>query len=299
MSRIHEAIKKLEQKARELAAKTGSEDAVSLLESEVAQALDASLEAVSQTAVQNAIVARKVTWNPDDDRLVVFHGDKTNPVAEQFRTLRSRLTQMQAETQLKTLLISSALPDEGKSFTAANLAFSLSLRANTRVVLIDADMRWPRLHRLLGAPEEPGLSSLLAGEATENDVFQSGPIEDLVFVPGGKRMTNAAELLANGKLPALLSRLSDQFDWIIIDSPALIPVSDGILLSNMCDASLLVVKAGKTQLDAASWAVTELRRKRLLGVLLNCATEGRSSSYYYGGYYSDRGGKAKEHRREQ
>jgi tyrosine-protein kinase Etk/Wzc len=114
-------------------------------------------------------------------------------------------------------------------------------------------------------------------------------------------MTNAAELLANGKFPALLSRLSDQFDWIIIDSPALMPVSDGILLSNMCDASLLVVKAGKTQLDAASWAVTELRKKRLLGILLNCATEGRSSSYYYGGYYSDRGakGKTKEHRREK
>jgi capsular exopolysaccharide synthesis family protein len=301
MSRIHEAIKKLEQKTRELAAKTGSEDAVSLLESEVAQVLDASLEAAHQTTVENPIVARKVTWTPDDDRLVVFHGDKTNPVAEQFRTLRSRLTQMQAETQLKTLLISSALPDEGKSFTAANLAFSLSLRANTSVVLIDADMRWPRLHRLLGAPEEPGLSSLLAGEVTENDVFQSGPIEDLIFVPGGKRMTNAAELLANGKFPALLSRLSDQFDWIIIDSPALMPVSDGILLSNMCDASLLVVKAGKTQLDAASWAVTELRKKRLLGILLNCATEGRSSSYYYGGYYSDRGakGKTKEHRREK
>jgi Mrp family chromosome partitioning ATPase len=114
-------------------------------------------------------------------------------------------------------------------------------------------------------------------------------------------MTNAAELLANGKFPALLSRLSEQFDWVIIDSPALMPVSDGILLSNMCDASLLVVKAGKTQLDAASWAVTELRRKRLLGVLLNCATEGRASSYYYGGYYSDREGKGqkKEKRREK
>jgi len=301
MSRIHEAIKKLEQKARDLASITGSDSAASLLESELAQALDASLEEVRQTVVDAPIVPRKVTWTPDPDRLVVFNSDKTNPVAEQFRTLRSRLTQMQVETQLKSVLISSPLPDEGKSFSAANLAFSLSLREDTRVVLIDGDMRWPRLNKLLGAPEEPGLSDLLAGEATESEVFQSGPIEDLVFLPGGKRMTNAAELLANGKLPALLTRLAEQFDWIIMDSPALMPVSDGLLLSNMCDASLLVVQAGKTQLEAASWAVTELRRKRLLGVLLNCASEGRGSSYYYGGYYSDREGKKhkKEKRREK
>jgi capsular exopolysaccharide synthesis family protein len=294
MSRIHEAIKKLEQRARELAAKTGSDDAASQLESEVADALDASLEAASQPLVENPIVTRKVTWTPDPDRLVAFHNAGTSPVAEQFRTLRSRLTQMQAETQLKTLLLSSALPDEGKSFASANLALSLSLRDDTRVLLIDADMRWPRLHLLLGAPAEPGLSNLLAGTAAESDVMQSGPIEDLVFLPGGIRMTNAAELLANGKLPVLLSRFANEFDWIIIDSPALMPVSDGILLSAMCDASLLVVQAGKTPLDAASWAVNELRRKRLLGVLLNCASEGRSSSYYYGAYYTDRSGKGRK-----
>jgi capsular exopolysaccharide synthesis family protein len=296
MSQIHEAIKKRARQARDLAAKTGSEDGASRLESEVAGALDASLEAVRQTVVETPIVTRKVTWTPDSDRLVAFQSDGTTPVAEQFRTLRSRLTQMQAETQLKTLLVSSALPAEGKSFVSANLAVSLSLREDTRVILIDADMRWPRLHLLLGASAEPGLSNLLAGSAAESDVLQSGPIEDLVFLPGGIRMTNAAELLANGKLPALLSRLADEFDWIIIDSPALMPVSDGLLLSSMCDASLLVVQAGKTPLDAASWAVNELRRKRLLGVLLNCAADGRSS-YYYSGHYSDRDGKG--HKKEK
>jgi len=117
------------------------------------------------------------------------------------------------------VLVTSALPKEGKSFTAANLAQVLVRQHGRRVLLIDADLRGPRLHLMLGTTSSPGLSDYLKGEKDEFSIMQRGPLESLFFIPSGHEIENPAELVANGRLRFLLQRVEPLFDWIIIDSP--------------------------------------------------------------------------------
>ena len=203
---------------------------------------------------------------------------------EEFRTLRSRLYQMREKMPLKKLLISSSLPKEGKSFVAANLAQVMVKQHGRRALLIDADLRGPKLHDCLGAPNTPGLSDYLMGQADEFSVMQRGPMENLFFIPAGTTVTTPAELVANGRLKFLLSRVESLFDWIIIDSPPAVPVSDASLLANFCDGVLLVVRSNVTPFDVARKARSEFRDKQLVGVVLNGMDESglAYSSYYYG-----------------
>jgi capsular exopolysaccharide synthesis family protein len=204
---------------------------------------------------------------------------------EQFRTLRSNLLQLRDTQALKTVLVTSALPQEGKTFIALNLAHAVVRQRETRALLIDADLRYPRLHLSLGAPASPGLSEYLRGAAQESALLQRGPLENLFFLPGGATVPNAAELLVNGRLKRLLEWLSPAFDWIILDSPPAIPVSDARLLADHCDGVLMVVSAGMTPFDLAQKVRQQFRDKRLLGVVLNRAKWGSTyGSYYYYGY---------------
>ena len=205
-------------------------------------------------------------------------------VREQFRTLRSRLYQIRDKQPLRTLLITSSLPGEGKSFVANNLAQALARQQNCRVLLIDADLRRPDLHLGLGAPSSPGLSEYLKGEADEMSVIQRGLPEYLCFIAGGEGTENPADLLANGRLKTLLGAIGPVFDWIILDSPPTLPVSDALLLADVCDGVLTVVRAAQTEFDAAQKCCQQLQEKNLLGVALNCADDtGAYSSYYQEG----------------
>lgn len=228
-------------------------------------------------------------WTPDPTKMIFWEHDRHPAVAsEQLRTLRSRLINLREKAAFKTVLISSAIPGEGKSFLAANIAHTLAKVDQTKVALIDADLRRCQLHKLLGAPSEPGLSEYLAGRATEENVVQCGPIANLFFVPGGKPLPDASELLGNGRLPALLSFLSARCDWVLVDSSALLPVSDGLLVVDMCDAALLVLRSGETLVEDATRVAHELSRKRLLGTILNCVPEdvlGKSYRNYYKNYF--------------
>jgi len=211
-------------------------------------------------------------WHPDTSRLVFYSGGSWS-FAEQFRTLRSRLLNMHRAQPFSTLLVCSGLPDEGKTFVAANLAHALAQEENSRVGLIDADMRAGRahlrLHDLIGSSFEHGLSDYLAGEAKLEEVLQTGNIPNLSFIPAGSLRSDAAELIGNGLLPELLAMLSRTLDWIVVDSPSFGPIADGLLLAQMCDASLMVVRANSTPVESALRVAQELKRKRLLGVVLN------------------------------
>jgi len=216
--------------------------------------------------------------------MLFFHQQEHSLGMEEFRTLRSRLYQMREKMPLKKLLISSSLPKEGKSFVAANLAQVMVKQHGRRALLIDADLRGPKLHDCLGAPNTPGLSDYLMGQADEFSVMQRGPMENLFFIPAGTTVTTPAELVANGRLKFLLSRVESLFDWIIIDSPPAVPVSDASLLANFCDGVLLVVRSNVTPFDVARKARSEFRDKQLVGVVLNGMDESglAYSSYYYG-----------------
>ncbi len=182
--------------------------------------------------------------------------------------------------------MTSALPKEGKSFTSANLAQVLVRQHGRRVLLIDADLRAPRLHLMLGTTSTPGLSDYLKGAGDEFSIMQRGPMENLFFIPSGNQITDAAELVANGKLKILLQRVEPLFDWIVIDSPPAVPVSDASVLAKACDGVVMVVRSNATPIDMARRAREEFPDQVLVGVVLNGTDTETTpySRYYYSTY---------------
>ncbi len=238
---------------------------------------------------------RKVEWKPDLSKMLFFTKNNHHAMgSEEFRTLRSRLYQIRAKQELRSVLISSAMPAEGKSFVAANLSQVIVRQLGRKALLIDADLRWSRLHRYLGAPDGPGLTEYLRGQASEMEVIQRGQLDNLYFIPGGTPVQNPSELIGNGRLKSLIQRMSPLVDWIIIDSPPAVPVADASTLADICDGVLLVVQSAVTPLEAAQKARQEFVNKPLLGVVLNQvqAKEAASSYYYY--YYGGYGKEMKE-----
>ncbi len=293
MSRIHEALKKAEQERAaaqesyapmDVTAGTGTSE----FPAGAAQSagLGVSPALGPQFTLDNLLArCRALNWEPDPQTMLFFSGRENGPGLEEFRTLRSRLYQLREKMVLKKLLISSSLPREGKSFVAANLAQVLMKQHGRRVLLIDGDLRGPKLHLALGTSAAPGLSDYLMGEQDEFAIMQRGPMDNLFFIPAGKHVTSPAELVANGRLKFLLSRVEALFDWIVIDSPPAVTVSDATLLANFCDGVLLVVRSTVTPFDAARKARMEFGEKQLLGVVLNGAeTDVSSYSHYYSSY---------------
>ena len=289
MSRIHEALKKAEQERAISNPLPASEVAATILapaaEPEVAPVtLTAkTISAVSFNAETALAKSRQTNWTPDAKTMLFFGSDEHAPGMEEFRTLRSRLYQAREKQPLSKLLVTSALPKEGKSFTSANLAQVIVRQHGRRALLIDADLRNPQLHNLLGADAGPGLSEYLRGEADEYSILQTGSMENLFLIPAGRTNSNPAELLANGRMKVLLNRLGPIFDWIIIDSAPAVPVSDAAVLANDCDGVLLVVRSNSTPVDAARRARKEFADRNVVGVVLNGITPELSPyvQYYY------------------
>jgi len=230
------------------------------------------------------------------------------PVVEQFRKLRSRVRQAKSEAPLKTILVSSGLPSEGKSFVALNLALSLARNGVNNVVLVDGDLRRPTLHSLLGAPAFPGLSEYLAGTAELREILQrdngsnavgaarAGSLSSLTFIPAGKCSDNSSELVTNGRIGELIAVLAPHFDWILIDSSPVLTVTDAVDLARAADGVLLVAREACTPYDVAQHAQLAFSKSRVLGFVLNAAKhiphkDYYSSYYYYGG--GDEGGESK------
>lgn len=220
-------------------------------------------------------------WHPDTN-FNVFSNPALAFGAEQFRTLRSRLYQFRNKQPLRTILVTSSMAGEGKTFVASNLAQAIVRQPNCSALLIDADLRCSRLHAVLGAPNAPGLSDYLQGGAEESAIVQSGQENGLCFIPGGTKVTNPSELLANGRLKFLLNRVAPAFDWVVIDSPPCLSLADASVLAGFCDGVLLVARAGSTPPEAARRAGQELQaRKTVLGVVLNAVEEGSSTYNTY------------------
>jgi receptor protein-tyrosine kinase len=303
MSRIHEALKKAEEERskrpipppdakaadisqvgpnpeEELLSRAAVEE-VSALYSEADERPDQLTIEVLRTQV------RKYTWHPNPQTMLFFDHEAYALGTEEFRTLRSRLYGMRELRPLRTILMTSAAPGEGKSFIAANLAQIFAQQPEKRALLIDGDLRWSRLHLSMGTPSTPGLTEYLRGEANELAVLQRGPLENLLFIPGGKHASDPAELIANGRFQNLLQRLSSLFDWIVIDSPPAMAVSDPRVMGGICDGVLLVVGAGMGSYDLVQKACQQFDEKHLLGVVLNLAEPRTTYSYKYFGYYQD------------
>src|SRR6266852_3323372 len=289
MSRIHDALKRAEQ---ERATSMGTYVEPAFDQPDVQrdvqrenlpslQPSGANLMPTMTTGFNyESLVARcpQGMWTPDPRTMLFFQEDDSRVGAEEFRTLRSRLYQIREKMPLKRLMVTSALPKEGKSFVAANLAQVMVRQHGRRALVIDADLRNPGMHRHLGAAQSPGLADYLLGECDEFAALQRGPMENLFFMPAGRTVSSPAELVANGRLKFLLNRVEPLFDWIIIDSPPAVPVSDASLLANFCDGVLIVVRSNTTPFDMARKARHEFQDKHLIGVVLN-GIEADSSPY--------------------
>jgi len=300
MSRIHDALKRAEQE--KAARKSSGEQAVG---SGVLPETDGSAlySKPISIATSHSSDTRRDGWTRDGigvqyDELIQrcshpewkasefgasLSGESGKIVAERFRTLRSRLYQIAALKSLKRVLVTSSLPGEGKTFVATNLARSIIRQPDRRVLLIDADLRAPRVHTALGAPSSVGLSDYLRGEANEYAIVQNSVANNLCFIPCGTRVPNPSELLLSDRMTLLLDSLAPAFDWVILDSPPSLPVHDASNLAGLCDGVLFVVHAGKTDNEMALKASTEFRDKNLLGVVLNQVEASEAQSgYYYG-----------------
>lgn len=228
----------------------------------------------------------------DDDRArdLYVHEHPTSRVAECCRSLRTNIMFSAADRRLKTLVVSSANPREGKTTSVIYLGTTIA-QSGQRVLLIDTDMRRPRLHASTGVTRDTGLSNLILGDENYDEVIRKTDIPNLFVLPCGPLPPNPAELLMTKRFTAVLEELGKRFDRIILDSPPLGAVTDAVVLSKQVDGAILVVRAGKTLRDEISRSAKQIRDVGggIFGVILNELDSSDKSSYYqsYYGYGPD------------
>jgi capsular exopolysaccharide synthesis family protein len=227
-------------------------------------------------------------WSPSLAQLPALL--QRGPAVEQFRSLRSRIYELRDVRPLKSILVTSGMPQEGKSFISINLAMSLARHKNSRVLLIDGDMRRFTLHQILGCESHPGLADYLGGKSGITEVLQRAEqpqpnqvaLPNLTFIAGGNGGDKAADLSGSPRFGELIRAVSPNFDWIIVDSSPVLPVSDAVNLARSCDGVLLVARGGVTKFPVAQRAQSELKASNVLGVVLNAVHEAPQVGDYYG-----------------
>ncbi|MDD5730234.1 MAG: CpsD/CapB family tyrosine-protein kinase [Candidatus Omnitrophica bacterium] len=192
-------------------------------------------------------VVKKTVDSKIDPRIVAFY-DPKSPVVEQYRTLRSNIQAINSRHPVKAITVTSSIHGEGKTITSINLAISMAHDLNKKqILLVDGDMRRASVKRYLGINPEVGLADLIANGAKMEDALLNIGVENLTILPAGKVPHNPAELLNSLKLKNLISMLREKYDYIIFDSPPIIPVTDAGLIGSQTDGVVMVIKANKTQ----------------------------------------------------
>jgi capsular exopolysaccharide synthesis family protein len=217
---------------------------------------------------------------PSDSRLVSLT-DQASLVAEKFRFLTVRLRQLQQTRSLKTLLITSTIPEEGKSTISANLAVTLAQRRQQRVLLLEGDLRRPVLSANFGLRETlPGLGEWLQSDhSTIGDIYRLEGA-GLWFLPAGGWSKGNLELMQSERLKRLMSELTGWFDWIVIDSPPVAPLADTSVWMRLADGVLLVAREGTTRKRNLLRGLQGLEPSKLLGIVLNNSTNTDHNNYY-------------------
>lgn len=217
---------------------------------------------------------------PAQGRLVSV-SEKDSPAAEAFRLLAVRLRHLRRDRPLKKLLITSSIPQEGKSTCSANLACSLALRAQKRTLLLEGDIRRPCLSPMFGLSPRPGISEWLRGDRELKDClyFLEGP--GIWFMPAGSSPSNPLEVLQSGGVTVLVDQLAELFDWMVIDSPPVLPLADTSVWSRLCDGVLLVTRQGTSEKRQLQRGVDAIDPQKLIGAILNSSSSAPHSDYYY------------------
>lgn len=217
---------------------------------------------------------------------LITHLDPKSPVAEAFRTLRTNIQFASPDKPLKTMMITSAGPAEGKSTVLANLAVAMA-QSGQKTVVVDADMRRPTQHKLFNIPQTPGLTNILVGKSTIEHALQASGIEGLSILPSGPIAPNPSELLGSKTMDSLIKTLTEMADMVIFDVPPVVAVTDAAVLARRLDGVLLLINSGSVQQEAALKAkeLLENVKANILGVVLNNVSSKDGPAYYYYYYY--------------
>jgi capsular exopolysaccharide synthesis family protein len=307
MSKMFEALQRLERESGALSADFAAEAQVLLQSPTVEEAPASALEEHAATDPNDSfstLISPPADYlAPKDDLAatfsleqiqsenallkpesrLVFFADPHGAGADRFRLLRMRLQSVWDTGRLKHLLITSPLAQEGKSTVALNLATALAEQGKRSVLLVEGDLRRPVLCSRLGLIAWPGLAECLDGGL--NPISALRRIEPLgwYLLPAGSARGNPTELLQSESLSSVMTALASHFDWILIDSPPAVPLADTPVLKQYTDASLLVVRAGSTPDESIEAAIARLGSKHILGMILNGAEElDQLYSRYYG-----------------
>ncbi|MDR7073329.1 CpsD/CapB family tyrosine-protein kinase [Fictibacillus barbaricus] len=230
-------------------------------------------------------MSRKFRKNIQDltQRSLITHNNPKSPISEQYRTIRTNIQFASIDKDFKKLMVTSSGPGEGKSTTAANLAVVLAQQGK-RVLLVDGDLRKPTVHYTFKVSNIYGVTNVLTRQTALKDAVVSTKIPDLDVLPSGPVPPNPSELINSKSMDNLIEEASVMYDYVLFDTPPVLAVTDGQLLSHKVDGVILVVSSGKTEIDAAVKAKELLvhAQANIIGTVLN-GKEIQNDNYYY--YY--------------
>ncbi|MFZ7942490.1 CpsD/CapB family tyrosine-protein kinase [Neobacillus sp. 19] len=226
---------------------------------------------------------KKVQTGRDSSRKLITAIAPKSPISEQYRTIRTNIQYSSIDSEIRTIMVTSSGPAEGKSTTAANLAITFA-QLGKKVLLVDADLRKPTVHHTFEVNNLVGFTTVLTKQKTLEKAVLDTEEQDLYVLPSGPIPPNPAELLSSKSMEQFIEDAKSQFDYVIFDTPPLLAVADPQIIANQCDGSVLVVFSEKTEIDQAKKAKELLAnaQSKLLGVVLN-HKQIKSNDYYY--YY--------------
>jgi protein-tyrosine kinase len=231
---------------------------------------------------------QEVPYNPAPDVFVVDPSRPRDAHSEEFRTLRTRLNHLQKLQPIHSVVLTSACPAEGKSFTVVNLALTEAQLNDNPTLLMDCDFRRPVLHNVFQVERSPGATDYLLGNVPLAAAMRKLAGTNLYIMPAGSSVLNPLEMLNMAETKTLIEQLPTVFNWVLLDSPPLLFAADANLLSTICDGTILVVRIGVTTIDSVTRAMQTLCENNVLGIVANGARAGELYSkytYYYSSYY--------------
>jgi capsular exopolysaccharide synthesis family protein len=212
----------------------------------------------------------------------VLIGGSDSPLSEEYRTLRARIQSLRRTREVRSIVVSSTRPNEGKTTTAVNLALSFGFEREHATCLVDADLRTPQVHKAFSAKSVVGLAEVLEGDAKLEEALIAVPNSRLMVLPVRALPTAPSELLSARAMTALIAELHTRFNTVIVDAPPVLGLPDTVTLVDQCDAALFVVGAGRSPREEVESALERLDANKLIGVVLNRCDQYEVS--YLGGY---------------
>jgi len=219
---------------------------------------------------------------PQNQRKLVTKVNPKSPVSEQYRTIRTNIQFSTVDTDIRSIMVTSSVPGDGKSTTAANLAVVFAQQGK-KVLIVDADLRKPTAHYTFNVPNTIGLTNVVTKQIGLKDAIRETTTENLFILTSGPIPPNPAEMLGSKAMKDLIKEMYTHFDMVVFDTPPVLAVTDAQILANQCDGTVLVVKSEQTDKEAALKAKELLTAAsgKLLGVVLNGVKPGTGNYYYY------------------